>query len=170
MTQSQEPPWLIIARQSLGVAETPGRETTPVIRRWLLDLRAWWADDETPWCGVAVAEWMKAAGVKPARDWYRARGWLDWGVPLSAPTVGCVLVFDGGPSRPGGGHVALAVGRNRVGALMALGGNQGNRVSIAPFATARVLGCRWPEEHVALLTAGLPTLAANNQPLSTNEA
>lgn len=162
----KDPPWLTAARESLGVAETPGKATTPVIKKWLVELNAWWTDDETPWCGVAVAAWMTAVGVRPARHWYRAKAWMDWGFPLPEPTLGCVVVFH----RSGGGHVGLCVGRNAAGALMVLGGNQGNRVSIAPFSPDRVMGYRWPIEHVGLLTADLPMLASNNEPLSTNEA
>src|SRR5687768_1344129 len=52
-------PWLDIARRDLGLAEVPGAETAPKIKQWLADLGAWWRDDETPWCGVAVGAWMK---------------------------------------------------------------------------------------------------------------
>lgn len=161
-----EPPWLKVARQSIGVGETPGKATTPAIRKWLVELHAWWTDDETPWCGVAVAAWMNAIGVKLPKHWYRARDWLNWGVPLQEPALGCVVVFE----RIGGGHVGLIVGRTGIGTLLVLGGNQGNRVNIAPFNPERVLGFRWPQEHIASLSVGLPTYASNTQPVSTNEA
>lgn len=172
MTKQQDPPWLAIARQSLGVTETPGKATTPAIRKWLVELRAWWTDDETPWCGVALAAWMNAAGMPLPKHWYRARDWLNWGMVLDEPALGCVVVFDGGPTRPGAGHVGLCVGRNGAGALMVLGGNQGNRVSIAPFSPSRVLGYRFPIGPAAgvWLDRQLPMLASNGQPLSTVEA
>ena len=166
---ADEPQWVARARQYLGVAEIPGRATAPVIRRWLLDLKAWWADDETAWCGVAVAAWMREAGIELPKHWYRARAWLDWGYPLSKPIVGCVVVYE----RGGGGHVGLVVGEDASGRLMTLGGNQGNRVSIAPFDRARVLGYRWPTSRIAdfyASTGPLPMLAANGQPSSSNEA
>ena len=163
------PNWLTAARQYLGVAETPGRATTPVIRRWLLDLKAWWSDDETAWCGVAVAAWMREAGIDLPRHWYRARAWLEWGEVIMHPAVGAVVVFE----RAGGGHVGLVVGEDRQGRLMVLGGNQGNRVSIAPFDRSRVLGYRWPTSRIADLYASvgpLPLLASTGQPSSSNEA
>ncbi|HOW94311.1 MAG TPA: TIGR02594 family protein [Mycolicibacterium fallax] len=165
---TREPTWLIAARRHVGLAETPGRATTPTIRRWLIDLRAWWTDDETPWCGVAVAAWMREAGIELPRHWYRARAWLDWGLPLAHPAVGAVVVY----GRGGGGHVGLIAGRDERGRLMTLGGNQGNRVSIAPFEPSRVLGYRWPAHRLAELQAvdSLPLLAANGQPSSHNEA
>lgn len=142
-----EPPWLVIARQSLGLAEIPGKDTAPAISRWLIELKAWWRDDETPWCGTFVAHCFREAGIELPQHWYRARAWLDWGSPLYSTepsldhaAIGCVAVFE----RKGGGHVGFVVGLDRRGNLMVLGGNQGNRVSIAAFPPERVLGYRWP--------------------------
>ena len=139
-----EPLWLRIAREDIGLEEIPGKATAPKIRQWLIGLNAWWTDDEAPWCGVAVAHWMQAAGEDLPVHWYRARAWLEWGSPLVKPLVGCVVVY----RRDAGGHVGLVVGQDRRYRLMTLGGNQGNRVSIAPFAVDRVLGYRWPKGHM----------------------
>lgn len=160
-----EPTWLQIARQDLGIEETPGKETAPAIRRWLIELGAWWRDDETPWCGVACAHWMKEAGAPIPKQYYRARAWLEWGSALTQPALGCVAVFD----RRGGGHVGLVVGRNALDNLLVIGGNQGNKVSIASFSPDRVLGYRWPLLDLAGLSDGLPMLSAA-LPISTNEA
>jgi len=163
----KDPTWFAAARQYIGVAETPGKATTPLIARWLLNLKAWWRDDETPWCGVFVAECMKESNVTLPAAWYRAKGWLDWGIPLYAPIVGCVVVFE----RTGGGHVGLVAGRAKDGRLLVLGGNQGNHVSIAPFDASRLAGFRWPVEFLASIAyTQLPVLAANGQPSSGNEA
>lgn len=165
-----EPVWLTKARADIGVAETPGRETAPAIRRWLIDLGAWWADDETAWCGVAVAHWMRAADVPRPKAWYRAQAWLDWGHHLSRPVLGAVVIFDRGGGK---GHVGLAVGRTNADELLVIGGNQRNRVGIDPIARARLLGSRWPTEHVAdwgwHLDSYLPLLASTG-PVSRNEA
>lgn len=160
-----EPLWLSIARKDIGIEETPGKEATPAIQRWLIELGAWWRDDETPWCGVACAHWLRAAGSPIPKHYYRARAWLDWGTPLMQPALGCVAVFE----RRGGGHVGLVVGRTDLDNLLVLGGNQGNRVSIASFSPDRVLGYRWPLIDVVNLTDVLPLLSAA-LPLSTNEA
>lgn len=162
------PPWLAIARRHIGVAETPGRETTPIIRRWLMDLRAWWTDDATPWCGVFAAAVMREAGVPLPKHWYRARAWLEWGLPIDEPALGCIVVYE----RGGAGHVGFVVGLDPARRILTLGGNQGDRVSIAPFDPTRVLGYRWPITHLAALPAAypVPRLAANGQPSSTQEA
>lgn len=139
---SVDPSWLIEARKHIGLREIQGAQTAPRIRQWLADLGAWWRDDETPWCGVAVAAWMKSTGYKVPKHWYRAKAWLDWGSALRMPAHGCVVVFE----RQGGGHVGLVVGETADSRLAVLGGNQGNAVSIALFDRSRVLGYRWPAE------------------------
>ena len=165
---STQAPWLAKARQHLGLSEIPGKSTAPTIARWLRELRAWWDSDEVPWCGTFVAAVMREAGIDLPRHWYRARAWLDWGMPIYEPAPGCVVVYE----RAGGGHVGFVVGRDERGRLMTLGGNQSNRVSIAPFDPSRVLGYRWPAHRLADLQAAgsLPLLAANGQPSSHNEA
>jgi uncharacterized protein (TIGR02594 family) len=159
------PAWLGIARKDLGLRELPGAPTAPRIHKWLADLGAWWRDDETPWCGVAVAAWMRSAGHPIPRHWYRAKAWLDWGTPLTSPVPGCIVVFE----RQGGGHVGLVVGADARGRLMVLGGNQGNAVTIAPFDRARVSGYRWPPGATMMASAPLP-LIASSAASSTNEA
>jgi len=134
-----DPQWLVEAKKHLGVRELPGAPTQPVISRWLAQLGAWWKDDETPWCGVAVAAWFKTVGYPLPKHWYRAKGWLDWGVMIDRPTIGAVAVLE----RPGGGHVGLIVGFTPDSVTL-IGGNQGNAVSIANFPRQRVVGYRWP--------------------------
>lgn len=159
-----EPRWLSAARRYIGVREIRGPRHEPVIRRWLRRLQAWWDDDETPWCGVFVAAVMEESGVKPPEHWYRARAWLDWGNPIGTPAVGCVVVFERGPTS---GHVGFVVGLDTHGNLLVLGGNQGDAVTIAAFPQSRVLGYRWPAAEVRDLAA-LPVLG--DAPVSRTEA
>ena len=162
-----EPNWLVHARTYLGTAEIPGKATAPTIARWLRDLRAWYSDDETPWCGTFVGAVLKESGVPIAKHWYRARAWLDWGVTIADAVPGCVVVYE----RAGGGHVGFAVALDQKGRILTLGGNQGNRVSIAPFERYRVLGYRWPADRFAELTAaGKLPLVTDTGTSSGNEA
>ncbi len=158
-----DPPWLAVARADIGLREIEGAPTAPRIAAWLRDLRAWWSDDETPWCGTACAAWMRAAGVAIPRHWYRARAWADWGQPLDRPAHGCIVVF----ARRGGGHVGLLVGQDEAGRLLILGGNQGDAVNVRSFGRDRVLAYRWPPG------VGLPRfteLALGSAPATTGEA
>jgi uncharacterized protein (TIGR02594 family) len=138
----REPRWLQRARQDIGLREIPGKQHAPTIVRWLTELGAWWRDDETPWCGVAVAAWMRDCGLPIPKHWYRAKDWLNWGAPLDYAIPGCVVVF----GRNGGGHVGLCVGQTAdlPPRLLILGGNQGNEVNVRAFPRERVIGYRWP--------------------------
>ena len=137
--QSSEPTWLALARRAIGTREIPGKEHNSTIRKWLIELGAWWTDDETPGCGTFVAHCAREADRALPKYWYRAKDWLNTGTRLDKPAYGCVVVFD----RAGGGHVGFVVGKDKHGNLMVLGGNQGNAVNIKPFAISRVAGFIW---------------------------
>lgn len=160
--------WVQAARQDIGLRELPGAPTAPRISRMLSTLGAWWRDDETPWCGVAEAAWFTEAGITPPDKWYRAKEWLTWGTSLLAPLVGCVVVFE----RVGGGHVGLVVGFDDLNRLLVLGGNQGDKVCIAPFDRARVAGFRWPpnQPEPASEQRLMPVYANAGAASSSNEA
>jgi hypothetical protein len=66
------------------------------------------------------------------------------------------------------GHVGFVVGEDMARhALLLLGGNQGNAVSVAAFDRNRVVGYRWPAaESMPALTA-LPSIVSER---STSEA
>lgn len=160
-----EPEWLVYARKYLGLKEIPGTGNNPKIIEWLIKLKAWWKDDETPWCGLFVATCFNECGYPIAKNWMRARAWLDWGVVLRVPAVGAVVIFE----RKGGGHVGFVVGRDQNENLMVLGGNQGNKVSIAPFSKDRVLGYRWPQKSVIKIENELPLIESGAR-VSSNEA
>ena len=157
-----DPVWLAIARADIGQRETLGPNDSPWIRNMLKTLGATWLLGQ-PWCGGAVAEWMRAADCAIPRHWYRARAWADWGQALTRPAHGCVAVF----SRTGGGHVGLVVGEDHAGRLLVLGGNQGDAVNVRAFGRDRVLSYRWPPGRE------LPQffqLARASAPLTTGEA
>ena len=162
----KEAVWIDRARSYVGTTEVKGAGTSPVIRTWLVGLKAWWLEDETPWCGTFVAACMRETGIKVPKHWYRALGWLDWGIPLHEPVHGCVVIYN----RKGGGHVNFAVGEDEKGRIMGLGGNQGDKVSIAPFDKTRVAGYRWPSEYASQIMQPLSLLASNGQSASSNEA
>ena len=144
-----EPNWLTHARTDIGVAEIPGKAENPVIQRWLREFKSFINSEDVPWCGTYCGAVFRECGITPAKHWYRARDWLNWGVRIDDAVPGCVVVYE----RSGGGHVGFAVARDPQGRILTLGGNQGNRVSIAPFDRYRVLGYRWPADHFEELTA-----------------
>ena len=139
MSNQTELPWLAEARQHIGLTEIAGKQHNSIIGNWLISLKAWWTDDETPWCGTFVAHCARTAGRDLPKHWYRALDWQNTGTRLNAPAYGCVVVF----ARQGGGHVGFCVGQDEQGNLWILGGNQGNRVSVAKFARERAVAYVW---------------------------
>lgn len=158
-----ELPWISVARKYIGLREIKGPSNSSTITRWLEQLKAWWRDDETPWCGVYVGHCMKESSRALPQHWYRAIAWLDTGTELDSPAYGCIVVF----SRVGGGHVGFVVGRDQLGNIMVLGGNQADAVNIKPFAPSRVTGYRWPALENG--QKKVPSLDRYNLPLLTSD-
>lgn len=136
------PRWYEIANGELGTQEIPGAKHNPSVLAYhaVTGLNA--RDDETPWCASFVSWCLEQAGL-PHTGSAAARSYLDWGRTLDRPTLGCVVVFSRGSS-PTAGHVGFYAGKDRHGNILVLGGNQGNRVSVAPYSAKNLLGYRWP--------------------------
>jgi uncharacterized protein (TIGR02594 family) len=129
------------AAKDLGLSEIPGPASHPRIRL-AIDMAADWLDEDdskTAWCGCIMGLWCFELdlGVPAAR--YRAASWLNWGMNISLAHArkGDVVIF----ARSGGNHVAL-FDRQEGGKVYVLGGNQSNKVSVAPYSVALVLGVR----------------------------
>ena len=157
--------WIEFARNFIGQKELAGGKSNP----WIVSLwenNKWLGDDDSrvPWCGAFVNFVLINNDIKTFNSFYRAKDWLKWGVKLTQPAYGCVVVFE----RKGGGHVGFVVGRDKAGNLLVLGGNQGDAVSIAAFDPTRVSGFRWPSE---IPLSNIKPLAVMNieTKLSTNE-
>lgn len=156
--------WIDEARKYIGVKEIPGEKSEPLILKWWKAIkRAGIQNDEVPWCAAFVGGCLEAVGIVSSR-YESAKSYLSWGVPLSAPVYGCIVVFN----RDGGGHVGFVVGQDKAGRLLVLGGNQGNAVSIAPFDRSRVAGYRWPASIP--MTAQPLASVDNAQPSSRDES
>lgn len=131
--------WIGEARKHIGLAEIKGSKHNAEIIKWLTELKAWWKDDETPWCGVFVAWCLKSAGIPYPKDWYRALAYADKTKKLKAPCYGCVAV----KTRKGGGHVCFVVGMTPSGKLVCLGGNQSDKVCFALYDKSDFEGFYW---------------------------
>lgn len=158
-----DPKWLSYARGKIGEREIKGPRHNPWIVRGLAKLKAWWADDETPWCGFFVAWAMDEAGLPYPKHWYRAKAWADYGANLRPERIapGAILVFN----RTGGGHVGFYVAESAT-HYHVLGGNQNNGVNIASIAKDRCVAIRWPKDQPVL---GRMVRRATGK-VSTNEA
>lgn len=174
--------WIAEGRKFLGLREIKGSKHNQTLLRWLGDMgqyshesKAWWRDDETPWCGLFVGHCLGVTNRYVVKNWFRASAWADSLVMmrLDQPAYGCIVTF----TRQGGGHVGFVVGKDTKGNLMVLGGNQGDAVSIAAFAMSRATGFYWPSKWVGKLVKSIPSATRYTLPvlsstgkLSTNEA
>lgn len=147
-----ELPWIEKARQYCGLKEVKGSQHNPAIIKMLAGMgkfsneaKAWWRDDETPWCGLFVGYILGLSGRYVVKEWYRAK---EWASPLltklDRPAYGSIAVM----SRHGGGHVGFVVGINAKGQIMLLGGNQGDMVQISAFDPSRIDGYYWPSRWI----------------------
>ena len=174
--------WISEARKYIGLREIKGTKHNPTIIKWLDDMgkygtesKAWWREDETPWCGLFVGHCLGETGRYVVKNWFGAGEWNNDQLmtKLDKPAYGCIVAF----TRQGGGHVGFVVGKDTLGNLMVFGGNQGDAVSIAAFLPSRATVFYWPSKWAGKLVKfsplseryKLPVLNSNGK-LSTNEA
>jgi uncharacterized protein (TIGR02594 family) len=132
-----DPVWMAIAREEMarGVSETPDKKNTEEIAAYFREFNAavgTIAGQTVPWCGAFVGFCIKRCGVPDiaatvAIGAVGADFWLTWGdAAPNPPPVGSIVVFPGK-------HVGFLAEGSTATTLQVLGGNQGDRVCVAPF-------------------------------------
>lgn len=96
--------------------------------------------DETSWCAVFINCILKRAD-KPYLRKLNARSLLLLGKDVKCPQVGDIVVFWRESKSSWKGHVGIYISEDET-SINVLGGNQGNKVCIAPYFKRRVLGYR----------------------------
>jgi uncharacterized protein (TIGR02594 family) len=136
-----DPAWVKHARADIGQREIKGpRHNNWIAKGWKRLGAGWYNDDETPWCGFAVADWLDRAGLPYPKNFPSAISFANYGEPCDA-----MLGAIGIKARKGGNHVFLIVGITRGGQFYkALGGNQSNAVNIMDIPVSEVNRIRWP--------------------------
>jgi uncharacterized protein (TIGR02594 family) len=132
-----KPAWLEIAEQNIGQSEVPGTGSNNWIKNLWFGLKGGWLwkqygedDSLLAWCGAFLAFCLTGAGIAIPKAWYRASSYLDWGVPVRRPLLGCVAI----KKRKGGNHVFFPVGISKDGlVVVGIGGNQSDRVRYSRF-------------------------------------
>lgn len=140
-----EPPWMKESRKFIGLQEIHGSKHNPAILRWWQLIRAPFTDDETPWCAGFVGGILESLGIKSTRS-AAARSYATFGKKLTRPAQGCIVTFWRGSRSGWSGHVAFLAGMTEAGDLWCVGGNQGDKVSIAKFSGERLLSFNWPDD------------------------
>ena len=140
----EEPIWLAHGWAELGQREVAGRKDNPHIVSYFDDARRGdIASDEVPWCAAFVGACLERAGISGSGS-LLARSYLEWGISADAGQIGAIAVLSRGRN-PSQGHVGFLVGWDEK-RIWLLGGNQGNRVSVAPYDRSRLLDLRWPDK------------------------
>lgn len=138
------PNWVRVAFGEVGVVEytQPGKSNHR-IERYHEITRAGVADDQVPWCSSFVSFCLEMAGVVSTKS-KAAISYGGWGDVCGIDKFGCVILFGkSDPDAKGTGHVGFCIGVSGPDVFV-LGGNQGNRVSIATRKRKDVIACRWP--------------------------
>lgn len=137
-----QPKWLERAWSELGQREVHGAGHNPHIVDLFRDIgHDTAAHDEIAWCAAFVGACLERAGEASTRS-LMARSYLAWGTPIEVARLGAIAVLSRGDN-PALGHVGFVIGTT-ADAVLLLGGNQSDRVSVEAFEQTRVLGLRWP--------------------------
>jgi uncharacterized protein (TIGR02594 family) len=134
-----------LAQRFVGVKETPGVHSTPVVLAMLRLDDKWPTDDAVPWCSAFVNAicWLMRL---PRSKSLAAKSWLAVGVgiPLDQARPGYDIVV---LTRNGGGHVGFYAGMAGPDHVLILGGNQRDTVSVAAFPIDQIVGVRRLASH-----------------------
>lgn len=160
----KDPPWLAIARKYEGIKEVPGIKSAPfIVQLW--DSLPWmwklYPDDSIlAWCGAFIRWCLVFVGIKPPKEWYRAKAFINFGTRIFHPAYGAIGVVK---NSKGKYHVGFVVGRNTQGDIMLLGGNQNDMVRVSAFKFQSFVAFVWPNyEYKDIPLAGtLPILDAD---------
>lgn len=139
-----KPVWIEIAEKELGVKEVPGPGNSPRVLEYHKATKLQATEDSVAWCSAFVNWVLMRAKCKRTHS-ASARSWLqsDAGTQLKAFKPNCVVVFKRGNST-WQGHVTFGL-RIEGDHIVCLGGNQGDKVSIARYPVAKAIGFVWPE-------------------------
>ena len=162
-------PWLVEGYKALGWHE---RSDNSRLSKWLSsDDYALGDPSVLPWCGDFVDTALRLAlPTEPrpgplGKNPYWALNWRYFGVACR-PLIGAIASVP----RSGGGHVGFVVGQDDTRYYL-LGGNQSNRVSVAPLDKSRFdsNSFRFPSTYMMDQYAGVPRMSSS-EASSINEA
>lgn len=132
-------PWLDAAYKELGVGEIPGDDHNPRIIDYHAHTTYKATADEVPWCSAFVCCMLEENGVHSTIS-AAAKSYLLWGVTLEHPTEGCVAILRRDTDKF---HVGFYIDEDET-TVHILGGNQGDKVSIARFKKELVIAYKYP--------------------------
>ena len=135
--------------QYLGLRETPGAKSNPVIMDMARSagVSDIYTNDAISWCALFILHLLRIC-AKPILDhkgdrWnlLRALFYQNWGhaVDIEEAQLGDLVIL----SREGGGHIGILIAWSKdKKSVWLLGGNQGDMVSIVEFKKERIKAVR----------------------------
>lgn len=143
------PPWLRNAIAEIGVKEKAGRDSEKRVIAYRLlgktTTDAATEDGSRPWCADFACAMLETAGVRsPRSGMARAFERSPHFVQLDGPAIGAITTMWRGSRGSGSGHVFFNCGVYGDGTTAALGGNQRDAVTVAPYTSTRFVGHFWP--------------------------
>lgn len=151
LKSSDLPPWFLWTLLEVGVKETPGRGSTQRVLdyRKLAGVALTGDDSDVPWCRILVGAAFRNIGLPIAASALARSIESDQNfVRLNGPALGAVAVFWRNSPRSGLGHVGFYRAETKT-HIYVLGGNEGDRVDVAPFPAASpsfgLVGYFWPK-------------------------
>lgn len=133
--------WLQVAMQEAGVATFADGNSNPRIEEYHCSISATRWDDKVPWCSSFLHWCMREAGLQGTGS-ALARSWLDWGIPLLQPQIGCVVILWRDQPESEKGHAGLFLREDDTHVFL-WGGNQLDAVREHSYLKTTVLGFRW---------------------------
>lgn len=129
------------ALKEYGVSERPGDVHNPKIVGYFADIiQHRFKTDETAWCSAFIGAMAVRSNLEGSKA-LNARSWLDYGRIIKKPRVGDVVILWRESVTSWKGHVGIFISFSEDGKYVnVLGGNQSNKVCIAPYYSSRVLG------------------------------
>lgn len=165
------PPWLATAIANIGIAEGPGDNVdNPVVLAMAKacggNIAKTYTHDNIPWCKMFV-EYCLAKNGLHGNDTLWALDSAKIGTKLAGAAFGAIAC----KKRTGGGHTFIIAGKDKNGKLVAVGGNQGDRVSRATFNLSEIVSFNWPNGYPLPVKTGMASLpVVDSAPLSKREA
>jgi uncharacterized protein (TIGR02594 family) len=134
------PQWLQAAHKEIGQSEIAGVEENPRIAEYFrsIDGRTTYRDDRDDWASAFV-EWSLQKAGKNGPHSIKPSAWLKWGIPVSSPTLGAIVIL----SFSGLWHVGFYIDEDAE-FVRVLGGNQNDGVNIYRYPKSAVKGYRIP--------------------------
>jgi uncharacterized protein (TIGR02594 family) len=168
-----QPLWLQAGLALINVHEAPGATDNPEIIDWAKEeggeIAKEYTHDSVPWCALFANHCLTKAGLPGTETLWALDFAGHWpSVKLIGPAVGAFAPM----TRAGGGHIIQIVGKDSLGNIMGLGGNQSDAVNIMAFPMSRLnQGFWWPKsvpipKKIGLVS--LPVVTAQGK-LSTKE-